>query len=805
MEEIKFKYSISNTVFNNKLEDGLFGQVNRSMISTEKIIRDFARLISRPQAHSWSGGIFQKSISNDDWIESSMIGMDFDKGEISLEEVYKKFKELGIVPNLHYDTFGTSPELHKFRIVFFFDNPINDINFYNKIMIRLENIFPIDTNCKNPSRIFYGGTNVIITNNVPTSLHEFIHFIDINKISRNNNLTRNIIGTNSITANFCNKLYSNYRDNHFLAQKNNDNNFNCTSLKGGKVIDWNLARKKIKIVDSFLNGDWLHHTQLFGLVTNMIYIRGGEKKIKETMNRFNLEGKTHYTPNNFAIIPYVKKMKYYPISVYRFSPYPEDSDIHDIITEVKNIRGHIEILNPINKINLIDAEEKMISSFHEVLNNGELDTTYIFSLPTAIGKTRLLTDVEKCVIALPTNNLKNEVRERMNVDFTFSPDTIKFSDSYLNKKIDYYYRIGLPKKSMGLIRKISEFGYVNNLDDIQLAADYITRLEECNNPNKTVLTTHKRVLNSDSFGHKTVIFDEDPLNSLIEIKSTSIRDISGIQYLYDPLRKVLDFLSPLSHGIYETPNFNINYDDLFEFVQDKNIFETNVFDFFNSKFFIKNEDNIYYVLKKDLPSGSKNIIMSATIPIEFYKKLYTEKKFEIIDIKHVKQEGSIIQYTGRSCSRKGLNTYGEQISNEVGDNTVITFIDHKEIFQNSSKEIHFGNCSGYDNLNGQNIVVVGTPHRNNVEYFLMAKLMGVDFDINNSPMNYQKIQYNGFEFMFNTFDNKDLRDIQLPLIESDLIQAVGRARTLRNDCTVEVYSNLPLYVSGEFIIKKKTA
>ncbi|CAI8914014.1 hypothetical protein [Chryseobacterium sp. IT-36CA2] len=802
MEETNFKYSISNTIFNIKLEKKYFWKVNQSMVSTETTIRDFATLITRPKAHSWSGGIFKESISNNEWIQSSIIGLDFDKGEISLKEVYQKFKEFGICPNLHYDTFGTSVELHKFRIVFFFDSVINDISIYDKIMIALEKIFFIDPKCKNPSRIFYGGTNVKITSTVPVSLMKFIEFIDINKISRDNYLTRNILGTNSITANFCNNLYNDYRNKHFLAQ---NNNLICTSLKGGKIVDWDMARKKVKILDSFLSGKWLDHNQLFGLVTNIIYIRGGEKKIKETMNRFNLEGKTKYNSNNFAIIPYVKKMKYYSMPVYKFSPHIEDSEIHDIITEVNNIRGHVEILDPINKISLKEAEEKMISSFREVLGNNETNKTYIFSLPTAIGKTRLLTNVEKCVIALPTNSLKNEVKERMNIDHTFSPDTIVFSDNYLNEKIGYYYRIGLPKKSMGLIRKVSEFGFVKNLDDIQLAADYITQLEECKNPNKTVLTTHKRVLNSESFVHKTIIFDEDPLNSLVEIKSMSIKDIIVTQYLYSPLKEVMDFFSSLEAGIYATPIFNINYDNLFEFVHDKNIFQTNVFDFFNSKFFIKNEDTIYYIIKKELPVDSKNIIMSATIPVEFYKKLYTDMEFEVFDIKHVEQKGEIIQYTGRSCSRKGLNIYGKQISDEVGDKTVITFIDHKEIFQNSPKEVHFGNCSGYDNLNGQNITIVGTPHRNNVEYFLMAKLMGVNFDIKNSQMTYQKIHYNGFEFMFNAFDNEDLRDIQLSLIESDLIQAVGRARTLRNDCKVEVYSNLPLYVSDQFIIKKKIA
>jgi len=51
---------------------------------------------------------------------------------------------------------------------------------------------------------------------------------------------------------------------------------------------------------------------------------------------------------------------------------------------------------------------------------------------------------------------------------------------------------------------------------------------------------------------------------------------------------------------------------------------------------------------------------------------------------------------------------------------------------------------------------------------------------------------------FSCFENEELRKIQLSFIESDLIQAVGRARTLRTDAKVEVYSNFPLRISDSF-------
>jgi hypothetical protein len=66
-------------------------------------------------------------------------------------------------------------------------------------------------------------------------------------------------------------------------------------------------------------------------------------------------------------------------------------------------------------------------------------------------------------------------------------------------------------------------------------------------------------------------------------------------------------------------------------------------------------------------------------------------------------------------------------------------------------------------------------------------------------MAYQKVEYNGFRFKFNCFDDPLLRNIQLSLIESDLLQAVGRARTLRTNATVQVYSNFPLRAITKFI------
>ena len=113
--------------------------------------------------------------------------------------------------------------------------------------------------------------------------------------------------------------------------------------------------------------------------------------------------------------------------------------------------------------------------------------------------------------------------------------------------------------------------------------------------------------------------------------------------------------------------------------------------------------------------------------------------------------------------------------------------------------IHYWNCEGYDFLKGKDIVVLGTPHLNNVVYNMYAKVIGIDLNNIDLEMQYQKIDWNGFRFMFMAYNDRDMREIQLSLIESELVQAIGRARALRTDARVEVYSNLPLLVSDKFV------
>jgi hypothetical protein len=804
--QIKYTLTIDPTPQHHKPSKKQMGTITKSLtLATGLTINEFATYTTQPYGYSWAGGLFNSNICNTNWVQQSVFALDFDKGLITTDQVLDRLQKIEINPQLWYSTFSDSTDLRKFRVVLFIDTPVKDEEIRKLIVTSLLSLFPeADKSCKNAGRIFLGGKESHVISDQPISLTRLVDILSIELIAGDSGKTRKLpttlFSTSTKTVPECTFLYNKYRSIHFQTKSNT----NTTSLEGGEVLDIDAARQKIKILDCFLAGVWLHHDQLFGLATNLYYVRGGRSLMNSTMEHYNQNGITFYTDNNFNILTYLKKVSYPPQPIHTFSPYPEDQDLYDLISETKNVRGHIEQIEPIVRIPLDEAETLFKSKFEEVAKDCVTGKIHLFILPTAIGKTECITSTIG-TIAVPTNNLKKEIQERMKIPCVTTPDAVVFENEYINRKLAYYYSIGLPRKATAVLHEVINPKNADRYsgEDFKKASDYLTQLKASYYTNHTILTTHARALHSE-FTHDTIIFDEDPLNSLIDIKQVSISDLQKLdnqtRLLNSDLVNVIEYLkSTIPSEIVSTPVFDIDIDALIEKVTVSNI-ETNIFDFFGSSFLVKDKldhDLIHYVVKRELPKDKKVIILSATLPIYIYQKLYGDR-LNIIDIRDVKQQGEVIQYTKRSCSRNSLKRYVTDISKEIGDKPVITFKSFAHHFQNPVKEMHFGNCSGYDSMKGKDMVVVGTPHRNNVEYLLTAKVLGIDFKTTDTTIDFQKIEYNGFRFMMNSYNHKELREIQLALIESDLIQAVGRARTLRTDAKVEVYSNFPLRISSRF-------
>lgn len=802
MSEKKYRITVDKTTQVKKPKRDETDRIYYRLIDAEETtIPEFIEFIDN--GYTWSGGVFDGNLKNVNWRSSGIFGLDFDNKEtiITPDLVISRFKEFNIFPQVIYETFSSSEDLMKFRVVLFLDHEISKKEDFNFLSNGLKLIFPeADNRCFSMCTFFFAGKNPQLISNEPIKLENLIHMTTSHyytscQITRR--LKKALDGSSfndySNSAQIREILYkNNYSNSHFSAQIDKNNKVK---------IDWNVARERVKILDEFFNGYWLDHMSIFYLATNMIQINGGIKKMKDIMIDHNKSERTFYTDNNFSIFSYIKFLQYPAIPISVFSPFPEDADLYDMIGEIKDRRGKIEILEKTEKISLKEAEEKFEKEFYRVMEVGKTGKIYIFKLPTALGKTKKLTSLEDVTIALPTNKLKNEISQRMEVEITRSPDPIQFNDNVNIRKYQSIYVNGNPEEGIKFLKKVSE----ENSEDSMLALTYLDESFNLRHSPETLVITHDRAIISN-FQHSTLIFDEDPIDKILEINQMSISDLKGLVLSRfsrnEDLKNLLQILeSSEPNMVQKTPPFSHLIEPIKNVMKNINTPLSNIPLFLESDYYIKDsmiEDKIHYIKKNELTKSKKIIILSATIDPMFYQQLFGDR-VHVFDLGEVEMKGKIIQYTKRSCSRRSLSKYVTKISEEVGDSTVITFKAYVNSFTNSQKEIYFGNCSGYDFLSNQNLTVVGTPHLNNIKYFLFAQILGINYTTEDTEMTYQWIEHNGFRFKFNTFFHEGLRNIHLSLIQSEIVQAVGRARTLRYDCTVFLYSNFPLKQSSEFI------
>ena len=750
-----------------------------------------------------------------------MFGLDFDSG-VDVKPVIEYCRKYSLIPNIIYSTFSNTAEKPRFRVIFILDTPIMDYNIAKRVQTGIVSLFKSDENCKDNCRMFYPGPAVIHRDD---ELNESSWFVST--------ILGSTVGESVINQ----KL------------RGRDVFGDLSEIKRPDMLlsfDWEKACEEIKILDLFLNHQVrVSYDILFGLALNLQYIKGGMKKLTNRMVEINKSGGGEYICGDvntkrgiekydldyaYRLIQTSKTLKYLPRNLDKFSPFESDHQWRNILQVAKRKRGQIDVIYQEPKISLGDAEDKFTFEFESrVVSKTHIpsfdlfDNTpppqfndfkiTIFKIPTGMGKTRKLETVQNCLMAFPTNNLKREVYDRMQVDCLMTPDYPQFSNEVINIIITGYYEAGLYSKASDLISKITkgleikvgDLSFQPDKNDIMLASEYKAKNELCRLSTGTVLTTHARALSDTSFKHDTIIFDEDPLNSMIRIGQTQIDFVvfdgsdhkESISNIEDWFRNKI---SPMM--VMKTPKFTIsNRSEFNEFCA--MVGRSDIINLLDSDFVYKDRfGNIHWVLKRDIPA--KNIvIMSATAPVDIYKYFYPDK-VEVIDLSNVQKVGKIIQYTKKSWSRHSIKSSSDksllELKTTIGDRPVITFMKLKGLFKNSVLDMHFGNVAGYDNLLGQDIAVIGTDHKPDFVYFFYAALLGFDnLKSSDNTLATREIERHNYKYEAYTYENKLLQDIQLSLIESESIQSCGRNRNLREPCTTLLFSSIPLRKSDQFM------
>jgi len=562
---------------------------------------------------------------------------------------------------------------------------------------------------------------------------------------------------------------------------------------------------------------WLYHNEMFGLMTNLLQIDGGSAKIKEILNS-RIEYADKMNSWN-AMKNQILKANYSPCHCNKYCPFINEC-IHglNMIFQGKLFRGMVMEVGERKVKSLKQAEKELIDVFNFIMDSNQKGI-YIIKAPTGIGKTQLYVNACKdknLTIAVPTHRLKNEVSQRLQeegIPHYMIPELPNLSECD-KQKLERLYDTGSFAGANIYLKKLSQ----ENRDVKQ----YLKELKKVQKvKNQTMITTHQKLLSYKDF-NDTVIIDEDIIiNAMFPMDKMLIGELAKVNgelmnmANFDAGRKIIgNILSEISNApsgiVHETPAYFMWFAKEIEniIVKDNNI-KTNILGFLNSSHFVKLENEkkieyVHFINKRTLPLGKKIIILSATIDESIVKKVFGPN-INFYDIGQVEQEGEIVQITSKSFSKytvnqdyEGMKNIAEELIRQYNPSSYV--ITYKGVFDDISEpDWNFFNTAGRNELSGKNISVIGTPHINPLRYFLFSSALGHKVRLDDSIISYQPVSRGNYRFYFQTYSNNDfLREVQFYMIESELMQTVGRARTLKNKCRVLVLSNYPI-PGAEFI------
>lgn len=749
---------------------------------------------------TFAPAVFNGSRRSDNFVGQQLFAIDIDDGA-SYHNIKERADKYHLPILFAYKSFSWTAEHEKFRVVFAMNKMITNIFRAQVIVKMLMCIFnECDVHCSDPARLFYGsnkGLLYLADEAIEISFQELV------------------IAVNSY-------LYDKYDENHYTAKIREFystlgletkkkvptisivNNNNRPRRRTAKV-DFTVLKERCQLFRDFAEGnEYYYYPTLFRIAANMVNMdKGKEEFLKIIDAAENAHCTSYHTRSWKPILNTIIDMNYQPMSC-KGCPYEAIcSHYKNMILTVDAGKCGIRPLVKKNYVTIHEAEISLDENFKSAVNN-ETEGIKLIIAQTGLGKTNtylhyLKDTKQRFIIAAPTHNLIRELYTKaIGIGVTnilCMPELPELSHE-LQEEITHLYNVGAGKISLSHLRGIYE-QMKHDDKDYQKLHDFFEILDKAITFDGHILMTHERFLylnpKSPILEDRKVIIDEDILSTAFATVTVDIKDIDqALKMSYFSEKEKTRLYEIKTGGMYQRYSSRAGAFLMEDILPDQfNEIQTNILDLLNAKVLVKGENTITFIKTKRFPTYNV-IIMSATVNPDLYKWLMYVP-IETYMCKQAKYTGKLIQYTDSSYSRKKLTTDNNceyllnQIKSVVGDNAVITFKCCESKFDT---QYHYGAIEGLNALEGQDIAVVGLPNTDEKVYKLYGMLMGVDH--NRDTWKYKKIQYNGYEFYLNTFSDYRLRTIQLWMIESNLEQAVGRARLLRHDCTVTVFARFPI-------------
>ena len=842
-----------------KTEGYKYGEIRKRAADnwTETELFDFADFVGN-KGYAFIPGHLSGGVKADCCTEQQIFALDFDEG-VLVDDIRARAEEMDLSIAVIYNTLshveGTSG---RFRVIFIMEKPIRDFFEIKTIICMLLQIFPeADKACKDLARVFLGGKKLLYIDE--TARFDLVYLINSfrQSLDRNRHYRRNAesfsrdtgvllwktypmvgyeyelntfleeLGEN-VDVNLYNYIYrleSNIspvfliKDNPYIKLHQNDT---CKSQKTKKNRRLSLdnVSEKCRLLDEFYSGEALSHEIRFAIARSLIYINGGRTKFLDTIRQYHGEKKYNKWIYDIKVM---QKQEYRPSKCESFCPYFETCRGKTIIDALSDDHK-IYILEKEDYVPVEEAEQQFYSNLKAAMDS-EVQGLHLIRGQTGLGKTemyiRLVVEHPETgfVIAVPTNNLKEEIYQRM-LDKGISEDDIFVTPTIRGNNF-------VPLEEQEMIIENHNQGFHHSTKSIlkdlldKISKESLAQRAEIKKimagigliqGQRIIITTHayfQHMSKAVLFGRE-VIIDEDILQQYFkktfQIDSESLRTIKDCkvdgywQIAEKMLRTDCEKYMTLP-GNWRAPMSEEELKRLQELGCTGNYNDLNL-----ARAFIRHKtedgaDIFQYFAPSYLPC-SKAIILSATLNPEVYRKYFYFQQVITYPEKTAEYQGKIEQYSYYSLGRRDLGekqeafAFAKAFFNDV-NTPVITF----KKFTNypiredlTGTKLHFGNTMGIDSMAGKDLAVVGTPFNHPDGDKLVAVWLGADVNsrANRTPAR-RRIEYAGRSFVIPTYKDSILREIQLYGIQTELEQSVGRARLLRNNATVLVLSAFPVF------------
>jgi hypothetical protein len=476
------------------------------------------------------------------------------------------------------------------------------------------------------------------------------------------------------------------------------------------------------------------------------------------------------------------------------------------------------------------TREKLHDVLQQCMESHE-NKIFVIKCDTGVGKTEELLnqELDGVCVAFDTHRLKQEAYDRLlekGQTAYLWPDPPRLP-AELKKQLERYYALGVGGTKAILEKALACVEVSNNSEWTAMIQEHLQALSDIHTV-RSILTTHEKAfqLGNNSLIH-TFVFDEDFIKTLIRIEEVRPQDVKAFK------KKALDshdensaelvmHLKTVINAPAETNHSNTlqKYPSALVreiLLQMPKSFESPIEALFCCAAFRKDhpgqdaKEIIYCINCKPLLEDRKYVILSATADEEIYRRLFGDR-LEFIDISGTMLRGALICHTASSFSKSRISEDQAAFVKKVkGDMESLGFdgvITHKMCAEVRTDGLYlsgsdgtvpvlgtFGALQGLDVHGGRNIAVYGTPYPSEHVVRLWALLLGLAVDEDATDYVHRTVEWGEYELsVYTCFDTPDVQHLYLWLAQTEIVQAVGRARLVDNDCTVHVFAKLP--VSG---------